>query len=183
MASGSYFLAPLSYKFGRSSLVFWTLVCTLLCQIWAALMTHHNDYNSFIVSRFFSGFFGSITCAVGPRVLVDLFFLHQRGRAFSVFHFCLNLGPAAGPTLSAFISSTGKWTLEFWWTVGLVGGAVICVFLFLHETSWDREPGAVNIIAPEGFLANRWATFFPGTKVTKAMSLRQIVGPLLILIN
>jgi MFS family permease len=139
-------------------------------------MIHQNEFNSFIVSRFFSGFFGGVTGVLGPRVLNDLFFLHQRGRAFTVFHWCLNFGSVAGPTLSAFISSDRSWTLEFWWTVGLLGFTIILCFLFMHETAWIREADAVNAAAPEGFVANRIATFLPGNKVTPKSSLRQTVS-------
>ena len=139
-------------------------------------MTEETQFNGFIVSRFFSGFFGGVTGVLGPRILVDIFFLHQRGRAFTAFHWCLNFGSVAGPTLSAYISQNRSWTLEMWWTVGLLGFTIICCFLFMHETSWDREPGAVNVAAPEGFFANRFATFFPGTRVTPKTSARETVS-------
>ncbi|KAI9743888.1 MAG: hypothetical protein M1818_002622 [Claussenomyces sp. TS43310] len=173
LATGGFFFAPVSFKLGRSSVIFWTLIGCLLTQIWAALMTSRDQYNAFIASRFLSGFFGGVTGVLGPRILVDLFFLHQRGRAFTVFHWCLNFGSVGGPTLSAFISSKHSWTLEFWWTVGLLGFTIICVFLFLHETGWSREPGAVNPTPPQSFLANRFATFFFGTKVTPNSSFSQ----------
>lgn len=176
LATGGFFFAPVSFKLGRSSVIFWTLIACLLTQVWAAMMIHRNQFNGFIVSRFFSGFFGGVTGVLGPRILVDLFFLHQRGRAFTAFHWCLNFGSVAGPTLSAFISSNRSWTLEFWWTVGLLGFTVILCFLFMHETSWVREPEALNPAAPEGFVANRFATFFPGSKVTPKTTLRQTVS-------
>lgn len=148
----------------------------MLAQVWAAEMTHKNQFNSFIVSRFFAGFFGGVSGVLGPRVLVDLFFLHQRGRAFTVFHWCLNFGSMAGPTLSAFVAANRSWTLEYWWTAGLVGFTVLCCFLFLHETSWARDGQAVNPPAVNGFVANRFATFFPGTRVTPKSSTQQTVS-------
>lgn len=138
-------------------------------------MTHSSQFNLFIVSRFFAGFFGGVTGVIPPRILVDMFFLHQRGRAFTAFHLFLHFGTVGGPTLSAFVSSHRSWTLEFWWTVGLLGAAIIGVFLFLHETSWQREPGAVNLPAPQGFFRNRIVTFFPGTRVTPPSTWRQTV--------
>lgn len=173
LATGGFFFAPVSFKLGRSSVIFWTLIACLLTQVWAAEMIHRSQFNSFIVSRFFSGFFGGVTGVLGPRILVDLFFLHQRGRAFTAFHWCLNFGSVAGPTLSAFISSKRSWTLEFWWTVGLLGFTIILCFLFMHETSWYREDGAENPAAPQGFVANRIATFLPGSRVTPRTTLRQ----------
>ncbi|RFU34879.1 hypothetical protein B7463_g1455, partial [Scytalidium lignicola] len=173
LASGGFFFAPLSFRFGRSSVIFWTLIGCLLTQIWATQMVHENDYNSFIASRFLSGFFGGVTGVLGPRILHDLFFLHQRGRAFTAFHWCFNFGSVAGPTLSAFIASGRSWTLEFWWTVGLLGASIIFVFLFLHETAWVREKGGANPDPPTSFIANRFATFFPGSRITPKASMKQ----------
>lgn len=103
-ASGGFFFAPISLKLGRSSTIFWTLIACLLTQVWAALMIHRNQFNSIVLSRFFSGFFGGIVNVLGPRILLDIFFLHQRGRAFTAFHWGDSLGSAGIPTLSAFIT-------------------------------------------------------------------------------
>jgi hypothetical protein len=82
MAAGGFFFFPLSYIFGRSSAIFWSLIGTMLSQVWASQMTHASTYNGFIVSRFFGALFGSFTGVLGPRILIDLFFLHQRGKAY-----------------------------------------------------------------------------------------------------
>lgn len=168
---------PLSHIIGRSSAIFWSLIGTLLSQIWAALMIHREDYDSFIVSRAFSGFFGSVTAILGPRILVDLFFLHQRGRAFTVFHWCFSFGTVAGPTLSAFISASRSWTDAYWWTAGLVGFTLFPVFFFLHDTSYDSRTNNIGgVQAPIGFWSNRLATFLMGSKVTLKTSSSQIVS-------
>lgn len=176
MAAGGFFFFPLSQLIGRSSAIFWSLVGTFLSQIWAALMVHQNDYNAFIVSRFFGGLFGSITGVIGPRILVDMFFLHQRGRAFTIFHWCFDFGTVAGPTISAFISSKTSWTYAYWWTIALVGFTLFPVFFFLHDTSWNRYVGAINSPAPTGFFTNRYVTFCIGTKLTPKTTVRQTVS-------
>lgn len=38
----------------------------------------------YLVSRFFAGFGATVPSALGPRILLDLFYIHERGRAFSV---------------------------------------------------------------------------------------------------
>jgi MFS family permease len=177
MLAGGFFFLPLSQKIGRSSAVFWSLVGLILCQVWTALMTGKDDYSRFLGSRFMSGIFGTVAGILGPRVLVDLFFLHQRGRAFTIFHYCFDFGTVAGPTLGAFVASAGSWTYPYWFTVGLSSLALIVCLLFLHETAWDREPGADHSkVPPESFAANRIATFFPGTKVTPYNSFLDVVG-------
>lgn len=175
MLLGGFIFYPLSFKFGRSSVVLWTLVGLLLCQVWGALMTGAHDYSRWLGGRFMSGIFGTVTGVLGPRILVDLFFLHQRGRAFTIFHYFFDFGTVAGPTLGAFIESAGSWTYPYWWSVGLAGLAIIVCFFCLHETHWDREPGADNKTPPESFVANRVAAFLPGTKVAPYHSFLNVV--------
>ena len=142
-------------------------------------MTGKNDFGPYMASRAMSGFFGTIAGVLGPRVLFDLFFLHQRGRVFTYFYWAFDFGTVAGPTLGAFIGSGSgaNWTDAFLWSVGLAGLAIIMTFLFVQETHWNRDEEAENesYATPSGFFANRAATFFPGTKVTPRVSMLQVV--------
>ena len=139
-------------------------------------MTGSGNYNAYVVSRFISGFFGGVIPVLGPRMLMDIFFLHQRGRAFTAFHMALDFGALAGPTFSAFISGKTHWSMEYWWSVALVATSASFVFLFIEETSYDRTPGAVNVKPVKPFLRNRLATFFFGTKVVPPKSWSNIVS-------
>ncbi|RDL40144.1 Uncharacterized protein BP5553_00123 [Venustampulla echinocandica] len=178
LAAGGWFFSPLAHKFGRSAVVFYALLGCLAAQIWAPLMTGKGDYWSYWASRLVAGFFGMVCSVLGPRYLVDMFFLHQRGRVFTIFHLALNFGASAGPTFSGFIARNNYWTIEYWWSVALLGVAAICVLLFLEETTFDRTPGAVNMSPPKNYLANRIQTFFPflpGNTVVKATTLKETI--------
>jgi MFS family permease len=139
-------------------------------------MTKPDQYAPYLVSRYFSGFSGQVVSVLGPRCLTDLFFLHQRGRAFTVLHFALNFGASAGPTFSGFISANNSWTIEYWWSVGLLGATLILIFLTLEETGWDRTPGAKNVVLSDNFLKNRIQTFLPGTKAVGTVPITQVVS-------
>ncbi|KAJ5195297.1 Major facilitator superfamily domain general substrate transporter [Penicillium cinerascens] len=165
MAAGPFFFAPISHILGRSSVIFWCILCTLVCQIWGAVMTHSDDYIPYIMSRLFAGFFGAVPTVLGPRIVTDLFFLHQRGRAFTALHMAFLFGTIAGPTFSGFISADVFFPVEFWWTVGLLGFTLICCFGFLEETGFDRKNLENNPEIPRGLVANRFATFFFGQSV------------------
>jgi MFS family permease len=139
-------------------------------------MTHPDQYIAYLMSRYFSGFCGLVVSVLGPRYLTDMFFLHQRGRAFTILHLALNFGASAGPTFSGFIAADHSWTIEYWWSVALIGVTLILVFCFLEETGYDRSEGAVNPKLPESFLANRVQTFLPGNKAVKPATLKETVG-------
>lgn len=175
LATGGYIWWPLSHKFGGSAVIFWCLSGLLAAQIWAPLMTRQDQYVPELISRYFAGFFGVVVGVLGPRYLVDMFFLHQRGRAFTVLHLALNFGASAGPTFSGFIATNAYWPVEYWWTVALTGFTLIPVFLFLEETTFNRSEGAINRVKPKSFIKDRIETFFPGNKVVPYKSWSETV--------
>lgn len=177
MIIGSVVVYCFSRVIGRQSAMFWSLLGCLLASIWASLMTKTDDFNLLVVSRGFAGFFGTVVGVLGPRCLIDMFFLHQRGRAFTVFHFFFDMGNAVGPSLCAFVATpSGDFRWAFWFCIILDGVALITFFLVMHDTTWDRRPGAVNREPPRNFIADRIATFFPGTQITERLSFGELVG-------
>lgn len=177
MAAGPFFFAPISHLLGRVSVIFWCVLFTLVCQVWGAVMTHPNDYIPYIMSRLFAGFFGAVPTVLGPRIVTDLFFLHQRGRAFTALHMAFLFGTIAGPTFSGFVSADSYFPVEFWWTVGLLGFTLICCFLFLEETGFDRNCLDKNPSIPHDWVRNRFATFCFGRRVVQPTTWKETVSP------
>lgn len=139
-------------------------------------MTNENDYVRFIISRLLSGMFGSVPSAVGGGIILDVFFLHDRGKAFICYEVSILLGATVGPTFSGFISNSQSWTICFWWTVPLLAISAIAVLLVAEETGYDRQGGTMLVKVPQGYLANRVATFFPGTAITRKPSPAEFVS-------
>lgn len=138
-------------------------------------MTHPNDYIPYIISRLFAGFFGAVPTTLGPRIVTDLFFLHQRGRAFMALHMAFLFGTIAGPTFSGFVSAKSFFPVEFWWTVGLLGFTLICCFCLLEETGFDRVNFERNPEIPQGLVAKRLATFLFGQSVVLPTTWKETV--------
>jgi MFS family permease len=176
LATGALFFVPLGRVFGRWSITFWSLLGCLACAVWSARMTRQRDYVDFIASRLLSGLFGAVPSAVGGGMILDLFFLHQRGRAFICYEISILFGATVGPTFSGFIAGTTSWTWCFWWTVPLLAITAALVFLFAEETTFDRQRGKPPAERPHGFARSRVATFFPGTAVVAVPSGADIVG-------
>jgi MFS family permease len=138
-------------------------------------MTGETQYWAYFMSRYFAGFFGMVVSVLGPRYLVDMFFLHQRGRAFTVLHLALNFGASAGPTFSGYVAAKRYWPIEYWWSVALLGVTAILVFCLLEETGYDRLNPANNVDTPKSFIVNRIRTFLPGNKIVKPASFSEVV--------
>ena len=173
---GPFALLPLSHAVGRSSIIFWSTFLVLVCNIWGASMTKPSQYAPYLVSRFFAGFGSTVPSAVGPRILLDLFFIHERGRAFSTFSLAFLLGPLAFPTVGCFIASKTDWPVMFWWTVAFLGLALILVVMFLEETGFEREGKSSYPHQPEQVIANRIATFLPGKRVVPPCTFLETVS-------
>ena len=72
---------PLSNKYGRRPVLLGT---TLLAFVSILGSAHVKSFNQLIVARVFNGLFPA-AFALGPAIVVDMFFVHQRGRAMGVF--------------------------------------------------------------------------------------------------
>lgn len=167
--AGPFLLIPLVAVIGRSAVVFWSLVGVFICQIWGAEMTGVDDYIPFTISRLFCGLFGGIPAIIGSGYIIDMFYLHQRGKAFAIFEVLIIFAVVGGGTLGGFIAQTNPWNYVFWWTLGPVGAAIVLVFLFVEDTTFSRDPDVPNRAAlPKNWFANRVATYLPGTKTQPA---------------
>ena len=170
-------MLPLSHAIGRTSTIFWSTLLVFICNIWAARMIKPSQYTPYLISRFFAGFGAPVPSALGPRILLDLFFIHERGRAFSVFTLSYLLGTLVIPTVGCFIASRTDWPIMFWWTIPLLGLALILTIAFIKETGFEREGQKQYPRQPMSFMANRVATFLPGTKVIPSHTPTEIVSP------
>lgn len=173
--AGPFIFCPLAAAVGRSSVIFWSLLASFACQIWAAEMTGPDDFIPYLMSRFVCGLFGTIPAILGAGYIIDMFFLHQRGKAFAIFEITIVFAVVSGGTLGAFIANSQPWPVVFWWTLGPVGAAALLVLMFVKDTTYDRSPGAINPTLPTPWLKNRIVTFFPGTKTQQSGKIAEVV--------
>ena len=87
-------------------------------------MTGSNDYISFVMSRMLAGLFGSISPILATGFIMDLYFLHQRGKAFTVLEVSLLAGALTAPVFGGFIADTKPWPNVFWWLVALIAVSI-----------------------------------------------------------
>ncbi|KAL9059138.1 MAG: hypothetical protein Q9162_001356 [Coniocarpon cinnabarinum] len=92
LMAGPILLAPLAHVVGISSCVFWSLIAMAMFGIWSAEMTSSDDYDAFVISRLFGGLVGSVPQILGNGIIVNIFFLHERGRAFAIYSTFFTIG-------------------------------------------------------------------------------------------
>lgn len=173
---GPILLVPLVRVFGVMSCCFWSMVFLTITSIWSAVSTEATSYGSFVASRFVAGLFAPTPQIFLSGVIVQIFFLHQRGKIFAVYSTVYMIAQLAGPTFSGYIVEFVSWPVCFWWTVGANGLAAVLIFLFCDETAWDRSANRplAHKELPDSWLGRRRALFLPGTRVTPANSVKSI---------
>ena len=174
---GPLLAVPLSRKYGRSFIFFWSMVGLLITGIWSATMTHSDQYIAFVVARLIGGLFGGTAAALGADTIVDLYFLHQRGKGLAVLNISFLSGVVVDPTLSGYISGSAPWTVQFWWSNGLEAAIIVLSLGFLEDTYYYRgsEDESSHPVPPREFFANRWATFFWRPQIAPRVSTREMV--------
>lgn len=124
-------------------------------------MTGPNDYIAFCISRWLAGTFGAFATALGGGFIVDMFFLHQRGKAFAFYTTCAIFGVAFANTFSGFIVSHAGWPVQFWWVIALLGLCAILVGLFVEDTTYARLGEVQSTKAIGTGLSHRIFTYIP----------------------
>ncbi|CAI6302013.1 unnamed protein product [Periconia digitata] len=130
---GPLLWAPLSEVHGRKWPV---LIPFLISTVMSFGTAAAKDIQTVLITRFFTGFFGSapITCTGG--VFVDLWHSTQRGNAIVGYTFCVCGGPALGPVVGGAIVYYGadwRWT-EY--VTGILQAAILLLDVMLVEESY-----------------------------------------------
>jgi hypothetical protein len=114
-----------------------------------------------------------ILFTVGANIIVQVFFLHDRGKCFSIYTSLILLGTVGSNTFSGFIVQSAAWPVQFWYNVALEGIIAILCLLFLDETGWTRPGGDEYPLLPDGFVAKRLATLTLIRRVTHRKTVRE----------
>lgn len=157
-AIAPFLWVPLSNKYGRRPVLLGTTLLGCVSIIGSA---YAKSFNQLVVARVFNGFFPS-AFALGPSVVVDLFFFHQRGRAMGVFTVTTvngsHIAPLLGGPIGQFLG--WRWCFKF---AAICDGVMFLVVLFcLPETLYVRPEAHTESQDPN--LSYKKVSYFAGRK-------------------
>jgi MFS family permease len=78
LGTGTLLWQPLIQKYGRRPIYIISWTGFLITTVWSGLTTR---YASELVARILLGFFSGAGDCLGPRIITDIFFLHERATA------------------------------------------------------------------------------------------------------
>ena len=105
-AAGPYLVLPIANAYGRRPLI---LAGTLLAGVTNIIAGHCSTWAGIMITRAFNGLGIGWAVALGPAILCDMYFLHERGFYMGLFTLCLNNGPHIAPLVGGFIAQNLGW--------------------------------------------------------------------------
>ena len=139
---GNIFWIPLSRKIGKRPVLILSTAIFFSSSIWAAVA---HSWGSLFGARIVQGFGASSSEALGPSVVADLYFLHERGAKVGFYTFMIASGSALGGLFAGFVAhSTPNWRWVFWMNAILTGVNFLLSVFFQAETNFERPPEYEN---------------------------------------
>ncbi|KAJ8094493.1 hypothetical protein AAF712_012803 [Marasmius tenuissimus] len=130
---GPVLWGPGSEIWGRQRILRATTVCFTLFHLGQAL---GKNIETYLITRFFCGFFGVAPLTVCGGVIVDIWPVLGRGLATSLFSATIFIGPVAGPIVGGYISqsNTVSWRWIIWIMMIFAGVGAFASWTLLPET-------------------------------------------------
>ncbi|KAK5686534.1 hypothetical protein LTS10_002654 [Elasticomyces elasticus] len=133
---GNLFWIPLSEKIGKRPVLVITSGLFFVSTVWAAVA---KSYGSLLGARIAQGFAASVSEGIGPVIVGDLYFLHERGLWIGLNILLFTVGTSLGSIFSGLIATADVDPKWIWWhQVILTGSLFLTVLLFHAGTNFSR---------------------------------------------
>ncbi|KAJ9641303.1 hypothetical protein H2204_002981 [Knufia peltigerae] len=132
---GGLALIPFALKFGRRPVYILSLLVQVGMSVWSARI--HNVADLMLVNLI-SNFVGALCEVMVQMTIVDIFFVHQRGRMNSFYVWMLNVGASLAPLAAGYVTVSEGWRWVWWWIAILLGILLLAFTFFYEETRYDR---------------------------------------------
>ena len=133
---GNLFWVPLSSKIGKRPVLVCSTLIFFVSSIWSAVA---KDWGSLFGARIVQGFGASCSEALGPAIVADLYFLHERGLFIGLYTFMIAIGSSLGGVFAGLIANANPdWRWVFWMNSIMTGVCFLATALFQAETNFMR---------------------------------------------
>ncbi|KAI0810212.1 MFS general substrate transporter [Xylaria sp. FL0064] len=134
-ATGPLFVLPVANTYGRRPLL---VIASLLAGVTNVAAAYSPSWTGILVTRVFNGIATGCLTALGPPIICDVYFLHERGFYMGIWALFVNNGVHVAPLLGGPIAQNIGWR----WCFGILGyiqlGVAVVIALCLPETLFNR---------------------------------------------
>ncbi|KAF4598858.1 hypothetical protein EYR38_007269 [Pleurotus pulmonarius] len=141
-AFGPLLFTPFANVYGRRPAYLLAVLIGFASSVASATAT---TYGGLIAARAIIGLGPSAAMGLGVGTVVDIFYMHERGRAMGLFTLTMTNGGHLAPIVGGYAARNLGWRWCFW--IGAILNAamfVICLFA-LPGTLFDRPPAVGNM--------------------------------------
>ncbi|MCJ1246101.1 hypothetical protein MMC30_003305 [Trapelia coarctata] len=138
---GCLFWQPLALQYGKRPVYLFSILATMLIQIWAPYTKSNGQW---IANKILQGFFGAPIESLCEISVTDIYFQHERGTYIGVYAFLLGGSNFFAPIIAGFIADAQGWEWVLYWCAIFCSVGFIFLFFFMEETNYDRR--TVSII-------------------------------------
>lgn len=140
---GMLFWMPLIVKYGRRPIYVISFLLYVGTGLWCGFA---GTYAVELAGRIVMGLASGAGECLGPLVIADLFFLHERGAVMAFYTAALSMGVAGGIIVDGLITISHGWRYIYYVASALLGLIALLVVFTFPETTFDR------LAAPEAIV-------------------------------
>ncbi len=131
--------APVGFianRFGRKKVF---IVCAAGFTVASVLCGLAQDISQMVGFRLLQGVFGAALVPLSQTVMLDMYALHERAKAMSIWGMGVMLGPIMGPSLGAWLTETYSWHWVFFVNLPFGIVTVAGLLVFMDETELNLK--------------------------------------------
>ncbi|KAJ3498147.1 hypothetical protein NLG97_g1353 [Lecanicillium saksenae] len=133
LAVAGIILVPLAYRYGRRPVYILSVTVQLASVVWTATARHGWE---FIMASGMAGVGASVSQAIVPLTITDIFFMNKFATAYGWYVFAQGAGAFLGPLLASFIVAGQGWRMMTWWMALTLLIIAFIVLLLLEESTF-----------------------------------------------
>jgi DHA2 family multidrug resistance protein len=115
------------------------IICSGGFTIASVLCGLAQDISQMVLFRLLQGVFGAALVPLSQAVMLDLYALHERAKAMSIWGMGVMMGPIMGPSLGAWLTETYSWHWVFFVNLPFGIFTVLGLLIFMDETRKDLK--------------------------------------------
>ncbi|KAJ9486590.1 hypothetical protein VN97_g6735 [Penicillium thymicola] len=136
LSIGAIILVPFSLKYGRRPVYILSTAAQCGLCVWLARMQNVADL---MLSNILTCIVGALSEVLVQMTVADVYFIHHRGTANTIYYWCINLGATFSPLAGGYIIPSQGWRWVWWWMVILLFAGLVAFTFCYEETMFSRR--------------------------------------------
>ncbi|OJJ48994.1 hypothetical protein ASPZODRAFT_1370324 [Penicilliopsis zonata CBS 506.65] len=134
--AGGLFAVPLTQRFGRLPVLFWSQFLSCVVVIGCALA---RNFAGFTAARTVEGLVNTAPQIIGLSIIHDMYSFSERTRKINIWSYAFLAGPFMGPFCAALIITRLNWRQDFGILAAMYGFSFLLTACLGEETLYDAE--------------------------------------------